>query len=208
MSEVRKEIINRLTKLSGTTEVEGISEEVKETSLRFKNGTETIDDILNYCRNFMFTCENGIKLNLVEKKYLDKIIDECKKLSVEREEDKNELERFKKENQDLKEENERIRIARVAIPDGYYSNYFISENKLVNIDTNKYFIEIEQGKFVDLKQVYLDNKNSILKQKIKDKIEELNEEFYKRNTGEDDNYYILSEQYAFAEDALKELLEE
>lgn len=189
-------------------EVDEISEEIKQISKRFNNGEETIEDILNHCRHYILKLENGRKLDLVEKKYLDKIIDECKKLSVEREEDKNELERFKKENQDLKEENERIRIARVAIPDGYYSNYFISENKLVNIDTNKYFIEIEQGKFVDLKQVYLDNKNSILKQKIKDKIEELNEEFYKRNTGEDDNYYILSQQYAFAEDALKELLEE
>ena len=46
--------------------------------------------------------------------------------------------------------------------------HFITKEKLVTIDTNKYFIEIEEGKFVDLKQVYLDNKNSIPKQKIKD----------------------------------------
>lgn len=51
-------------------------------------------------------------------------------------------------------------------------------------------------------------KDRIPKQKIKDKIDELNEEFARRNTGEDDNYYILAEQYAFAEEILKELLED
>ncbi len=58
-------------------------EDLEEISKRFNNGTETIEDILNYCRNFLFTFENGIKMNLVEKKYLDKLIDEYKKLSAE-----------------------------------------------------------------------------------------------------------------------------
>ena len=58
-------------------------EDLEEISKRFNNGTETIEDILNYCRNLLFTFENGIKMNLVEKKYLDKLIDEYKKLSAE-----------------------------------------------------------------------------------------------------------------------------
>lgn len=58
-------------------------ENLEEISKRFNNGTETIEDILNYCRNFLFTFENGVKMSLVEKKYLDKLIDEYKKISVE-----------------------------------------------------------------------------------------------------------------------------
>lgn len=58
-------------------------ENLKEISKRFNNGTETIEDILNYCRNFLFTFENGVKMSLAEKKYLDKLIDEYKKISVE-----------------------------------------------------------------------------------------------------------------------------
>lgn len=86
------------------------------------------------------------------------------------------IKELRKKVKELEEENEKLRIARVENIYGYENIYFITKNNLVSIDTNKYFIEIEQGKFVDLKQVYLDNKNSILKQKIKDKIEELKNE--------------------------------
>lgn len=96
MSEVRKEIINRLTKLSGTIEVDEISEEIKQISKRFNNGEETIEDILNHCRYYILKLENGRKLDLVEKKYLDKLIDKCKKLSAEREADKKRIEELKK----------------------------------------------------------------------------------------------------------------
>lgn len=96
MSEVRKEIINRLTKLSGTIEADEISEEIKQISKRFNNGEETIEDILNHCRHYILKLENGRKLDLVEKKYLDKLIDKCKKLSAEREADKKRIEELKK----------------------------------------------------------------------------------------------------------------
>ena len=60
-----------------------------------------------------------------------------------------------------------------------------------------------------LKQIEENQKKYFIsKQKVYDKIDELNEEFDRRNTGEDDNYYILSEQYAFTEEILKELLED
>lgn len=68
-----------------------IEEDIKKVSERFNNGTETIEDILKYCRNFKFTFENGIKLQLVEKKYLDRLIEEYKKLLAEREEDKKKI---------------------------------------------------------------------------------------------------------------------
>lgn len=87
--------------------------------------------------------------------------------------------------------------------------HFITKEKLVTIDTNRYFIEIEEGKFVDLKQVYLDNKNSIPIQKIKDKIEELKNEKNRRvQLGififkDYENQHLLGEI-----SSLKELLEE
>lgn len=82
----------------------------------------------------------------------------------------------------LKSENERIRIARVENLYGYENYYFITEDRLITIDTNKYFIEIKPNKFIDLKQVYLDNKNSIPKQVVIDKIEDLEKKMkYEQN---------------------------
>ena len=86
MSEVKNEIINRLTKLNGTTEVDETSEEIKQISKRFNNGTETIDDILNHCRHYMLKLENGRILDLVEKKYLDTVLNLIEKLKKENEE--------------------------------------------------------------------------------------------------------------------------
>lgn len=78
-----------------------IEEDIKKVSERFNNGTETIEDILKYCRNFKLTFENGIKLQLVEKKYLDRLIEEYKKLLAEREEDKKKIDKLEKENKEI-----------------------------------------------------------------------------------------------------------
>ena len=78
-----------------------IEEDLKEVSERFNNGTETIEDILKYCRNFKFTFENGIKLQLVEKKYLDRLIKEYKNLLAEREEDKKRIEELEEKNKEI-----------------------------------------------------------------------------------------------------------
>ena len=66
-------------------------DEIEEISKRFSNGTETIEDILDYCRNYEIILENGIKMRLVDKKYLDKLAKEYKKLQAERKEDKNKI---------------------------------------------------------------------------------------------------------------------
>jgi hypothetical protein len=80
-----------------------IEEDLKEVSERFNNGTETIEDILNFCRNYEITFENGIKMRLVEKKYLDKLINEYKNVLAEREEDKKKIKYLEKENEELLE---------------------------------------------------------------------------------------------------------
>lgn len=78
-----------------------IEEDIKKVSERFNNGAETIEDILKYCRNFKFTFENGIKLQLVEKKYLDRLIKEYKNLLAEREEDKKKIEELEEKNKEI-----------------------------------------------------------------------------------------------------------
>jgi len=57
-----------------------IEEEIKKISKRFNDGTETIENILNCCRNYLVTFENGKKMRLVEMKYLDKLVEKYKKL--------------------------------------------------------------------------------------------------------------------------------
>ena len=58
----------------------------------------------------------------------------------------------------LQEENRRLKTTRYSNEWGTESIHLITKNDLVEINTNKYMIEIENGKFVDLKQVYQGNK--------------------------------------------------
>ena len=79
-------------------DIEEDIEYIRKVRERFNNGKETIEDILNYCRNYRFTFENGIKMRLVEKKYLDRLIKEYKNLLAEREKDKKKIEELEEEN--------------------------------------------------------------------------------------------------------------
>lgn len=96
-----------------------------------------------------------------------------------------------KKIKELEEENRKLKVVRSEYDYGYENTYFITKNDLVQIDKNKYLIEIEEGKFVDLKQVYLDNKNGMPEQKIKDKIDEINKKYEdsKDENGESPYYY-------------------
>lgn len=81
----------------------------------------------------------------------------------------------------LQKENEKLKNIRYDTPYGTETIHLIPESNLIEINTHKYMIEVKPGKFVDLKQVYLENKklneykkNYIPIQEIKDIIEELN----------------------------------
>lgn len=74
-------------KLNGVAKESNIEEDInlinlKEISERFSNGTETIEDIINYCRNYEIKFENGLKLRVVEKRYFDKLVERIKELEV------------------------------------------------------------------------------------------------------------------------------
>lgn len=55
---------------------------LKEISERFNNGTETLEDIINYCRNYEIKFENGLELRVVEKRYFDKLVERIKELEA------------------------------------------------------------------------------------------------------------------------------
>ena len=65
--------------------------------------------------------------------------------------------RVLKENEELKSENGRLKVIRYSTEYGTENIHLITKSDLVQIDINKYMIEIEKGKFVDLKQVYQEN---------------------------------------------------
>lgn len=55
-------------------------------------------------------------------------------------------------------ENEKLKNIRYDTPYGTETIHLIHESNLIEINTEKYMIEVEPGKFVDLKQVYQENK--------------------------------------------------
>lgn len=73
------------------------------------------------------------------------------------EEEKKAIEKLQKENNRLRYENCRLKTIRYATDFGTESIHLIPESSLVEINTNRYMIEIENGRFVDLKQVYQEN---------------------------------------------------
>ena len=81
-------------------------------------------------------------------------------------------------------ENEKLKNIRYDTPYGTETIHLIPESNLIEINTQKYMIEVEPGKFVDLKQVYLENKklneykeNYISVEKIKTELTELKKEY-------------------------------
>lgn len=141
-------------------------ENIKEISKRFINGEETIEDILDYCKNYEITFENGTKMRLVEKKYLDRLIEEYKKLLAEREEDKKRI-------QELEDEN---RIQRHQIMTVYDNGYvhkdkikedYIPKQKVKNrIKENKKLIDETYSEDIIQK---LTDENEILQELLEDK---------------------------------------
>ena len=77
--------------------------------------------------------------------------------------------KLQKENEELKSENRRLKVIRYSTEYGTENIHLITKRDLVEINTNKYFIEIQDKKFVDLKQVYQENEK--LKNKLLDTLD-------------------------------------
>lgn len=139
---------------------------------------------------------------------------------------------LKKQLEKLRIENDKLRAIRHETKYGMETTYLIPKERLIEINTNKYIVEIENGKFVDLKEVYQENKELkklmahknwytqkleedlfenatnyvIEKQKIKNKIEELDNQ--QKQWLEDRELKASNREIIFARDILQELLEE
>lgn len=128
-----------------------IEEDLKKISERFNNGTETMNDIINYCRNYKITFENGTEINVIEKKYFDKLVEKIKELQV--------LE------DDLKDK----RIVYVDTPE--FEEKFIPKQKVKDkIEENNKLIEKCKDELEHYGEIYLyEHDNKILKELLEDK---------------------------------------
>ncbi len=106
----------------------------------------------------------------------------------------------KKRIQELEAENKKLKEVRVEYDYGYELIHFCTKNDLVRIDKNKYLIEIKDGKFIDIKQLYIDSLDSIPKQKVKEILDDIYDYFERLNGPDEDIEYI--------ENKRKELLED
>lgn len=89
-----------------------------------------------------------------------------------------EREQKDKRIQELEEENAMLKLIRVEYEYGYENIHLCTKNDLVKIDKNKYLIEVKDGKFVDIKQLYIDTLNSISKQKVKEVLQNNRNELF------------------------------
>lgn len=99
----------------------------------------------------------------------------------------------------LQKENEKLKNIRYDTPYGTETIHLIPESDLIEINTQKYMIEIEPGKFVDLKQVYLENKE------LKSRIPSLENGTY---TGDIEGLLKLEKEIVKRDNEIKQLKEE
>ena len=81
---------------------------LKEISERFNNGTETIEDIMNYCTNYEIKFENRSELRVVDKRYFDKLVERIKELETVLSMLKENSAEIEKKNTELAEKNAEI----------------------------------------------------------------------------------------------------
>lgn len=99
----------------------------------------------------------------------------------------------------LQKENEKLKNIRYDTPYGTETIHLIPESDLIEINTQKYMIEVEPGKFVDLKQVYLENKE------LKSRIPSLENGTY---TGDIEGLLKLEKEIIKRDNEIKHLKEE
>lgn len=141
----------------------------KEIETSDKN-VENIEEDIKYVKEMLEIARVFFKAVKAETNYKDvddvAFCNAVEHILAEREQDKKRI-------QELEAENKKLKEVRVEYDYGYEFIHFCTKNDLVRIDKNKYLIEIKDGKFIDIKQLYIDSLDSIPKQKVKDKIEKL-----------------------------------
>ena len=81
----------------------------------------------------------------------------------------NYIEKLQKENKKLKNINNRLRYIRNT-NNNIIENIYLIDKTIMPIEKNKFIIEMENGNFIDVNEIYI---NYINKDKIRNKIKEL-----------------------------------
>ncbi len=105
-------------------------DELEKIHKRFENGTETIDDIINHCTNYLIGFSDRPELNVVEKKYFDRLVNYVKDLQQEIENWKF-TDKYVKDNYIYKEDLEKIlnKHKKTPLEQGYL--FYIDIKKLL-----------------------------------------------------------------------------
>lgn len=119
---------------------------------------------------------------------------------------------LKKQLEKLRIENDKLRVIRHETEYGMETTYLIPKERLIEINTNKYIVEIENGKFVDLKEVYQENeelkrKNKTLEELLQGNLYELYK-YYKELAGTYQGNCISKEKIKNKIEYLKDYIEE
>lgn len=91
------------------------------------------------------------------------------------------------ELKNLKWENRKLKLLREDYGSHFENTRFITENDIIKIEKNKWLLEINDGVFVDVKDLYF---NSLSKIAVKKALEDIEDYFYELNGPDEDLGYI------------------
>ena len=180
---------------------------LKEISERFNNGTETIEDIMNYCRNYEIKFRNGPELRVVEKRYFDKLVERIKELEEESIEYKISDTNVASIEEDIKRCEQLIKPEHanwIGISNQTAITHLIERIKKLEEENKKLKAKIdvtnwqEKTAYENLKERY------IPVQKVKDKIEEIKEDKESKYFDK----FLMTRDIDYAIEILEELLED
>ena len=100
------------------------------------------------------------------------------------------IEKQQKDIEDKDKQIYKLSLIRQETEYGYENFYIMTEDRLVTIELNKFIVEIANGEFVDIRKLYDDYKNSVSKEAIREKIEDIEDYFYRLNVPDEDIEFI------------------
>ena len=166
-------------------------------------------DVINAIEHILSDYKRVLKENEILKKEKEQAWEEWNNLEQGSYQTEQNL---KKQLEKLRIENDKLRVIRHETKYGMETTYLIPKERLIEINTNKYIVEIENGKFVDLKEVYQENeelkrKNKTLEELLQGNLYELYK-YYKELAGTYQGNCISKEKIKNKIEYLKDYIEE
>lgn len=136
---------------------------LKDISERFNNGTETIEDIINYCRNYELHFGSKITMRVVEKKYFNKLVERIKELEAELEFkqwgdlDNIDFEEYMKNfisKEKVKDEIKKHKIAKEGFEKEYNSKHYEDDN----VRARDFYMIVTEDRIIQVLENLLEDK--------------------------------------------------